>query len=360
MADGSHVSVYSTDWGKTWSAPYLSDQPIDRPWMKVDQTTGKVYVASSGPYEAATGRHNIKGVGILDRWLVTWEPHLAGKSKPRRMGGPEQNLVASPNNDLAASHGAVASIFTVGGSGRNQREAGPFDQSMPVSLKSIVPVGTECVPGKTPVCLIFQTSTDDGANWTRHFVPTPDGFTGGTNLAADTVREGRYAISMTVSGKLMSIVTNDSGKSWSAPAAMAETALGKPFKTRIAYSPNGVLTIIWKQERTDLNAPPSAPVPHFRDLESAYDVYVAISCDGGLSWAEAIRANAKPSPQGEASADDLTYIDADAQYAHFVWGDRRMTDDIRKIAGNVPGPMFHSYYGRVPFAAAGKGTRCGR
>jgi hypothetical protein len=276
------------------------------------------------------------------------------------MGGPEQNLVGSPNNDLAASHGTVASIFTVGGTGRNQRGASPSAQSMPDSVKSIVPSGTECVPGKQPVCLIFQTSTDDGANWTRHFVPTPEGFTGGTNLSADPQREGRYAISMTVLGKLMSVVTDDSGKTWSTPASPPETTTGSAFKTRIAYSPNGVLTLIWKQERTDLNAPPSSPPPHFRGFESAFDVFVAISCDGGLSWRNAIRVNTKPSPQGEASADDLTYIDADTQYAHFVWGDRRITDDVRKMAGNVPGPTFHSYYGRVAFATASNGTRCGR
>ena len=55
MAGGSHVLVYSMDWGKTWSAPYLSDQPIDRPWMKVDQSTGKVYVASTGTYDSCFG-----------------------------------------------------------------------------------------------------------------------------------------------------------------------------------------------------------------------------------------------------------------------------------------------------------------
>lgn len=371
MAGGSHVLVYSTDWGETWSAPQLSDQPIDRPWMKVDQSTGKVYVASTGTYDPTTGKHNLEDVGILDRWLVTWEPHLKGKSRPRRIGGPEASLRGGIGDDLAAANGSVATILIVGGLGRLPNLPGiPKDKepaAMPDSLKNVVPAGIECVQGKLPACLIFQTSSDDGQHWVRHFVPMPGDFEEGSEgglssltLTADPGKPGRYAIGMHIYGKLMTIVTSDSGNTWSKPATIPESAMGKDFKTRLAYSPNGVLTYAWKKERTDLNEPSSSPPPQAEFLEAAFDVYAAVSCDGGLSWPKAIKVNSKPSLQGEGAGDDLTYIAADTRYAHLVWGDRRMADVIKKIAGNVPGPTWHAYYGRIPFTIVGKGERCGR
>jgi hypothetical protein len=85
-----------------------------------------------------------------------------------------------------------------------------------------------------------------------------------------------------------------------------------------------------------------------------------VSCSGGLSWPPAIRVNAKSSLPGQSLADDLTYIDADTRYAHLVWGDRRMLDEVRKIAGDFKGQARQSYYGRVPFSLISHGQQCGR
>jgi hypothetical protein len=363
---GRHVLVYSVDWGKTWSSPEVSNQPIDRPWMKADQTTGKVYVASSGWYDPSTETHNHPNLGTLDRWLVTWDAHLKNRRKPLRIGGPERDLVALHDADLAASHGAVAATFIIGGTGPfapdAAADASEFHPSheTPASLKRILPRGTECILGKLPACLIFEVSTDDGAHWARYLVPTPPefdapGFGGGTNVAADPGRAGRFAVGMEVSGKLMTVVTDDFGKTWSRPAIIPETATGEDFKTRMAYSPNGVLTYVWKKQRVDLN-----PTPLPAMTESAFDVYAAISCTGGTLWSAAIRVNAKPSPAGESLADDLSYIDADTRYAHLAWGDRRVLYEVRKIAGDVKGQVRQSYYGRVPFSLVTHGEKCGR
>ena len=120
-------------------------------------------------------------MGILDRWLVTWDPQLKSKSKARRVGGPEANLRGGIGDDLAVANGTVATILVAGGLGRLPDLPGiPKDKEpavMPASLKSVVPSGIECVRGKLPACVIFETSTDDGEHWTRHYVPIPSGFT---------------------------------------------------------------------------------------------------------------------------------------------------------------------------------------
>ena len=153
----------------------------------------------------------------------------------------------------------------------------------------------------------------------------------------------------------MTLVTADSGKNWSKPATVPETAKGWDFKTRLAYSPNGVLVYLWKKARTDLN--PNPLPPH---IETAFDVYAAISCDGGLSWAVPIRVNAQPSLAGTDSEDDLTWVDADGHFAHLAWGDRRSLNEIKKIAGDFKGQVGQAFYGRVPFSLVHHGQVCGR
>jgi hypothetical protein len=160
---------------------------------------------------------------------------------------------------------------------------------------------------------------------------------------------------------LLVMVTDDSGASWSGPYAVPETGNGIDFKVWMNYGPTGVLGLVWKDQRDDL-APPAPPAgaqsPGQPAVGAAFDVYSAISCDGGKSWLPPVRVNAETSPPGPAGHDDFTYIVLDAKYAHMVWGDRRAVTKVTNVPGGFGG--IQAYYGRVPFATVSKGAACGR
>jgi hypothetical protein len=364
----SHFNVMITasrDRGHTFSAPQIAGTPADRPWMVVDQSTGMVYTVSSGPLNVTTGVHNVAGPDAPnDRWLVAWQPHLAGRSEPRRLGGPD--FSGSGGSTLTAAHGVVAATFVLGGPtpGAGFTGAPPAPVPVPASLQSALNGAVTSCSIQAP-CLFFETSSDQGQHWARHHVVVPGGFSGQhANVSADPGRPGRYAISVLTSDrtKFLVLVTDDSGATWSRPVTILETASGVNFKQWMAYGPTGVLGLVWRKERSDLtpakppNAPPESPL--FPSTGPAYDVYAAISCDGGATWLPTTRVNAETSPAGPPGRDDFSFIALDARYAHLVWGDHRMPTD----ASSTPSPanVIQAYYGRVPFSALSKGAACGR
>jgi hypothetical protein len=243
--------------------------------------------------------------------------------------------------------------------------ARPAAVPVPESLKVLMHDGTATCSMQAP-CLLFETSADQGQHWTRHHVAVAGGFSGQrANVAADPGREGRYAISVLNPARtnLLVLVTDDAGATWSDPITVPESALGVDFKQWMDYGPTGVLGIVWKKQRDDLTppAPPPAVAPEaaFRQaIGPAFDVYTAISCDGGTTWLPPVRVNAEPSPAGPAGNDDLSHISLDANYAHLVWGDRRMLPKVTNVAGASGG--LQAYYGRVPFRTVAGGATCGR
>ena len=122
--------------------------------------------------------------------------------------------------------------------------------------------------------------------------------------------------------------------------------------------PTGALGLVWKKRRDDLTPPSVSGQPRQGAIESAFDVYAAISCDGGATWAPPLRVNGETSPAGTLAFDDLAYIALDANYAHLVWGDRRTPPKVTNAPGAFGGTQ--AYYGRVPFSLVSKGVKCGR
>jgi hypothetical protein len=351
----------STDHGKTFAAPKITGTPVDRPWLAVDQSDGTLYSVSSGWLDVKAGTHNLPGPdSVNDRWLVAWQPHLAGKSEPHRIGGPD--FSGSGGNTITAANGVVAATFVLGGPvpGGGFTGATPKPEPVPASLKSIVKDGTTSCSMQGP-CLFFETSADQGENWTRHHVPVPGGFNGQrAQLSADPGLPGRYAIAVLNPGRtnFLVLVTDDSGKAWSGPVTVEEAASGSDFKQWMAYGPSGVLGLMWRKERSDLPANSKGPQTLFNASGPGFDVYAGISCDGGKTWLPPVRVNAKPSLAGPAGRDDLSYVALDAHYAHLVWGDRRNVAKVKNAPAGIGG--IQTYYGRVPFSTVSKGAACGR
>jgi len=371
------VLAASRDWGKSFGPPQQVGTPVDRPFLKVDQSTGMVYTASSGTIDPESKALNKRAPGaIMDRWLVAWKPHLTGHSEPRRMGGPD--FSAASGNTFVAAHGVVASTFVIGAPFPGGGPGSTKPVEIPASLRGAVKDGTQTCSVTEP-CLFFQTSADDGLHWTRHHVPVAGGFSGFlTYVAADEGRPGRYAIGMLTrdSTGIRVMVTRDSGETWSPPATVvsapaADTSADDPkaspiatlsrgtiTKPWMAYGPSGVLGFIWKQRRDDVKGPPTPPQSPLVVWGPGFDVYAAISCDGGTTWLPPLRVNGETSPNGPAGQDDLSYIALDQHDAHLVWGDRRFIAKISNVPMGQGG--VQAFYGRVPFAAASRGAQCGR
>jgi hypothetical protein len=354
----------STNGGKTFGAPQVVGTPLDRPWLKVDQSTGTVYTVSSGAYNPTTKQRNVPGPDAPnDRWLVAWQPHLAGKSEPRRLGGPD--FSGSGGSTISAAHGVIAATFVLGGPtpGGGFTGGPPPPVPVPASLQAVINDGTSSCSMQAP-CLFFETSSDQGQHWTRHHVPVAGGFSGQrAQVSADPGRAGRYAIGILSSTRtnLLVLITDDSGASWSGPVTVPEAAPGVDFKQWMEYGPSGVLGLMWKKERSDLTPPgqPSGFQMPGRAVGPAFDVYAAISCDGGTTWLAPARVNSETSPAGPTGLDDLSYIALDAKYAHLVWGDRRA---LPQVHATTPTSMagVQVYYGRVPFSTVSSGADCGR
>lgn len=353
----------STDAGRSFSAPQSAGTPIDRPWMSVDRTNGTLYTVSSGTYSAARKLHNAPGPDAPnDRWLVAWKPRLAGKSEPRRLGGPD--FSAAGGSTITAANGVIAATFVLGGPPPGGGTGGNAPaRPVPASLVSIMKDGVTSCSLQAP-CLFFETSTDEGQHWTRHHVPVPGGIASRQTLvSADAGRPGRYAISVLdpTATHFSVLVTEDSGETWAPPAAIPEVASGANFKFWMAYGPTGVLGMVWKKQRDDLTpplAPPSGSETMPPAIGPAFDVYSSISCDGGAHWFQPIRVNSAVSPAGPSASDDFTYLTMDDRNVHMVWGDHRALPQVRNVPGAAGGTQ--AYYGRVPFAMFTGGSTCGR
>jgi hypothetical protein len=299
---GQDYVTSSSNWGRTWSRPvetmgsdgqrFVSGSPIDtfdRPWLIVDQSTGTVYAAG----------HN----------LADHEAYVTASTNKAQSFGPIYP-VDSPtypsqgfgSSNIVAAHGELAEAY----------EASQ-------------------APGQTCPCLIFETSTDHGATFTRHIVPTVNGSSSPEPfLAADPTVHGRFALTVldSTGTENQVYVTEDSGASWDGPALVGESPANTRFKPWITFGTSGNLALAWRT--------------HYAN--GAYDVWAAlghVAASSGAVFGAPIRVSsvAAPYPSGYAAGDDFSWIITDKHYAHIGWGDSRN------------GPV-QLWYGRIPLSTS--------
>jgi hypothetical protein len=294
--------VTSTDWGKTWSTRVFTGNPVDRPWLKLDASTGALYQAS-GLFGTNAGR---QVVASHDGGLTWGPPHLLGST----------SLPGGDEGTIDAALGVLAAAYVD--------------------------------PASTPPQVVFETSTTDGASWSAHIVPLADGVgtgafggppspTSGSPMAfvaADPASSKTYAVAVLNSSAtaLDVYVTHDSGTSWSpgGPAVLGQ--VNAPNQLRLpwlAFSSKGVLGAMWRTIYPD----------------GTQNVYAAVSLDAEKSFSSAIKVNAKRSPAPDPqqrSDDDVSWITIQSGKAYIGWGDWRSGDMAAWFAA-VP---LHSF--RLP------------
>jgi hypothetical protein len=185
----------SSDGGKTWTQPSDTKTFVDRPFTRVDQATGYVYVHSGGfgtPRMLAVSKDQAK----------TWSP-------PIQVAGSR----------FAVGYGMFATAsFSTGGQ------------------------------------LTMNLSRDDGKTMTAIAVPGANGGSGGW-ISADPSHKGGFALMDQVGNVFRVFVTRDAGKTWSKGVQITNDATRAASKPWMDYGPNGVLGVMWrstKNENTDL------------------------------------------------------------------------------------------------------------
>jgi hypothetical protein len=317
---GQDLVTSSTDGGKTWSPPVVtmgsdamgindprffpgSGTPVDtfdRPFLAVDQSTGTVYSS---------------GANIVDheRFVTASTNHAQSFGFIYAVDSPAYPEVGG--STVAAAHGVLAVAYQA-----------------------------SQAPNATCPCVIFETSTDQGATFSRHVVPlvnasrTPQPF-----LAANPVGRGRFALTVLDSTGTENQVytTDDNGQTWQGPTLVGEAPASQRFKPWLAYGPSGQLALVWRTLHSD----------------HSYDVWAAVGRQEGrqgAAFSAPLRVSSVEAPYpahcslggifGPTTCfgDDLSWITTDHQNAQVAWGDSR----------NVPADGgVQTWYARIPLAA---------
>jgi hypothetical protein len=185
-------------------------------------------------------------------------------------------------------------------------------------------------PGATCPCVIFETSTDQGATFIRHIVPTVDASSPAFPfVTADQNAKGHFALTVfdATGTKSQVYTTDDFGDTWQGPTVIEDTpsnpaacpAAGcQLFKPWISYGPSGELVLVW---RTWEGSPNTAP----------YDVWLAIGRDQGRRGTVfraplRVSSEAGAYPPGYTAGDDFSWVIADQRNIYVGWGDARNAD----------------------------------
>jgi hypothetical protein len=340
---GMSALVISTDKGDTWSKPVElissygakrfaaglkprigGNAPWDRPFLYIDDSTGVIYGQAGGgetDIDTEPGRYRTQG-------YITASTDK-GKSFGTIYAWDSKEYPQIGRGRMTAGHGTAALAYIA--------------RAAPAAENATCP------------CVVFGLSRDRGKSFTYHVLkdiaaPAAAAGRGGTpgnaggrgpagaggrgnggvqGLTADPSRAGRFAIMTGSNTEYRVAISNDYGQTWSSFVTAGKTpkavSLTKPW---LEYSRRGVLALMWRAIYED----------------RTYDIWSAISRDGGATFSAPLRVSHAVSPGSvpERNAglfgDDIQHLDVDGEAVHMVWGDSR--------AG------FQAvWYGRVPLSA---------
>jgi hypothetical protein len=314
----------STDHGETWStradgvnsfnkepfpkfAPSLKprmggNSPWDRPFLTFDDQTGTVYLGDSGGETAANP-------GSGSEWRTQsyfTASHDDGRSWGTIYADDDPQWPQLGRASIAAGHGKLAQIYVA--------------SSVPSTAGAICP------------CQVFGISSDEGRTFDRHVMKhiqvrtTKETFGERTftttlgsvsDLTADPTTSGRYSVLRYVTGAsphYQVSTSNDSGRTWSEFVSIQNTS-GAKYLTKpwLEYSRFGVLGIEWRAIYSDFS----------------YDVWAAISKDGGKTFSDPLRISHQKSPPSNYYrnagnfGDDVQHFSMSRTHMYLVWGDYR-------------------------------------
>ena len=346
---GENATVFSTNEGRTWSArvnginsfnrePYPrfapglepimhGNSPWARPFLKFDDQTGVVYLTVQGGLTAAAP------VDRGHKWRR--ESYFAASRNDGRSWGTifaadDAKWPQLGSADLAAGHGTLAEVYVAASVPSSQharcpcevfgisRDAGHTFVRHVMRNVHLQPHGANYY--KTE--LVYQTSSRVGSNGSLGW------------LAADPVVAGRYSVlsySTEPTPHFEVATSDDYGKTWSQFVAIGSVPGAKwAIKPWLKYSRFGVLGLEWRAVYANYS----------------YDVWAAISKDGGRSFSSPLRISSGKSRgddyyrDGGNYADDFQDLAMSRRHMYVVWADFRSGFRGTWI-GRVPLSSFH-------------------
>lgn len=279
--------IRSTDGGVTWKWMSYSFTPADWPWGGADPTTGTFYVTSGlaglstlGP--RSNGMADSQAGTIADRWIASTQDGVKW-TDPQPLGGTNgTSHVTAGHSPAAGAFGIMATLFL---------------QTDQASCRFFV---GNTAPSS---CVVFQTSTDAGATWSRHLVPTPAGFAPTATsvfIGADPTQKEHFTVALLDSSgaDLLVYQTPDSGKTWSGGVKVSEDTTKTHFAPYAAYSPKGEFGLMWRTYEADPQNP-TAKVPI-----KPWSVWAAVSKDGGATFSQPLKVSKANSPAPDSDPND--------------------------------------------------------
>jgi BNR repeat protein len=284
--DAGIATSISTDGGLTWSTPVLSGTAADRPFITTDASTGTVYIESgAGPLgSGSTANPDSPNTAPAGRYLVA-----SGDGRHWTSPAPLPAGISGPY--ISAANGELVT------GGRST---------------------STTVCGGQAACELLDTTANDGATWSQFAVPnSSDSARSGPLVAADPTRPDHITVAFLNSANtsLTVLQTHDGGSTWSTPTSVAENA-NIHWKPWMAYGPDGTLGLMWRTWTGAANT-------------SSYNVWAAISFDGGSTFTKPLEVSNGDSPPPNSAllfptfADDFSNITLDRQDAFVSWADWR-------------------------------------
>lgn len=320
---GTDSVLVSYDHGDSWGPPsdpitslsmaryapglrprFAGGLPFDRPFTYIDDSTGVVYMQGAGgstDVGAPPGQfRNQSYITASTDGAKSWGTIYSWDSKDYPQAG---RGIA-----MTAGHGEAAVVYLAG--------------KAPSKEKATCP------------CVVMGITKDMGKSFDYHvlknFTPEPaqgaaaagagrSAAAGGlVGMSADFTKAGRYALlKYTVENGhpgFSVTVSEDHGQTWSPFVTAATSADATAFDRQLAFQfdRNGVLAIAWRQVYAD----------------GTYDLWSAISKDGGYHFSQPLQVSHARSPsrsyhRSQTQNDDVVDLSMDKDAIHFVWGDQR-------------------------------------
>jgi hypothetical protein len=302
--------------------PFVSFAPVgsqgDRPQIRVDLSTGKIYV--NGNSAAADA--------------------------------PHYQTIVRMSKDRGRDWGMVYAFDSTEwpGSGAGYDVANGVMGIAYMASKVPEPLNAKCP------CRVFGTSTDDGKTFDRQVISAPPPQPGGDPrngmvVAANPTKPGTFSVLFPSSEGAQAYLTQDSGKTWTRSASIPGVPSTSIVNLTTAYSPKGILALVWRviYPLSPLRPPkPRAKpaylltIPHtFEPIPETYEIWSAISRDWGKTFSAPRKVGTERSPgisrrRGMSEhGNDFISVAVDDDFVHMTWFDNRSG-------------FMATWYGRVP------------